>query len=110
MKRMLILSLAMAGSITTALAQNPKVLQQQAPNMPPLQQMPAEKVEPREPSETGSTGNTLSDKLEQSEGVIRPPQTATPDMTVPAPVPEPGTTPVIPPPGSSGGDPQVQPK
>jgi hypothetical protein len=110
MKRVLVLSLAMAGSITSALAQNPEVLQQQAPNMPPLQQMPAEKVEPKEPSETGSTGNTLSDKLQRSDGVIRPPQTATPDMAVPAPVPEPGTTPVIPPPGSSGGDPQVQPR
>ena len=110
MKRILVLSLAMAGSITAALAQNPKVLQQQAPNMPPLQQMPAEKVEPKEPAETGSTGGTLSDKLQQSDGVIRPPQTATPDMRVPAPVPEPGTTPVIPAPGSPGGDPQVQPK
>jgi hypothetical protein len=110
MKRVLVLSLAMAGGITTALAQNPEVLRQQAPNMPPLQQMPAEKVEPKEPAETGSTGNDLSDKLQRSDGVIRPPQTATPDMAVPAPVPEPGTTPVIPPPGSSGGNPQVQPR
>lgn len=110
MKQILVLALAMAGSATAALAQNPEVLQQQAPNMPPLQQMPAEKIEPKEPSETGSTGGTLSDKLQQSEGVIRPPQTATPDIRVPAPVPEPGTTPVIPPPGSPGGDPQIQPK
>lgn len=110
MKRMLVLFLAMAGSITAALAQNPEVLQQQAPNMPPLQKMPAEKVAPEEPSETGSTGGDLSDKLQRSNGVIRPPQTATPDITVPAPVPEPGTTPVIPPPGSPGGDPLVQPK
>lgn len=110
MKRMLVFSLATAGSITAALAQNPEVLQQQAPNMPPLQQMPAEKVAPKEPAETGSTGGDLSDKLQRSEGVIRPPQTATPDMAVPAPVPEPGTTPVIPPPGSPGGNPQVQPR
>jgi hypothetical protein len=107
MKRILVLSLATMGSITAAVAQNPGVLQQQAPNMPPLQQMPAEKVDPKEPSETGST---LSDKLQQSDGVIRPPQSATPDMRVPAPVPEPGTTPVIPAPGGPGGDPQVQPK
>ncbi len=110
MKRILVLSLAMAAVTLPAMAQNPEVLQQQAPNMPPLQQMPAEKVEPKEPSETGSTGGTLSDKLERTEGVIRPPQTATPDITVPAPVPEPGTTPVIPPPGSPGGNPQIQPK
>ncbi|MGO4386545.1 hypothetical protein AB4Y85_03325 [Microvirga sp. 2YAF29] len=110
MKRILVLSLAMAGSFTAAMAQNPEVLQQQAPNMPPLQKMPLERVEPKEPAETGSTGGNLSDKLQQSDGVIRPPQTATPDIRVPAPVPEPGTTPVIPPPGSPGGDPQIQPK
>ncbi|PVE22823.1 hypothetical protein DC522_18940 [Microvirga sp. KLBC 81] len=113
MKRILVLSLAMAGGVTVALAQNPGVLNQQAPNMPPLQQMPPEKVEPngiQSREEPSSTGSTLSDKLEQSEGVIRPPETGAPDITVPAPVPDPGTTPVIPPPGSPGGNQQVQPK
>ena len=113
MKRILVLSLATFGGITAALAQNPDVLNQQAPNMPPLQQMPAEKVEPQgsvTSQEPSSTGSTLSDKLEQSDGVIRPPATATPDMSVPAPVPNPNTTPVIPPPGSPGGNPRVDPK
>ncbi|MBB4038978.1 hypothetical protein GGR34_000613 [Microvirga flocculans] len=117
MKRVLVLSMALAGGLSTAaLAQDPKVLQQQAPNMPQPHQVPAEKVAPdgdlsgaRDPSETGST-NTLSDRLERSDGVIRPPETATPDITVPAPVPNPGTTPVIPPPGSPGGNPQLDPK
>jgi hypothetical protein len=116
MKRVLILSMMMAGGLTAASAQNPDVLLQQAPNMPPLQQMPAEKIEPGEdptrdedPTQTGST-NTLSDKLEKSDGVIKPPPTATPDITVPAPNPDPGTTPVIPPPGSPGGNPLVDPK
>jgi hypothetical protein len=77
--------------------------------MPPLDKMPAEKVEPNDPSATGST-ETLSDKLEKTDGVIRPPTTATPDMTVPAPVPNPGTTPVIPPPGSPGGNQAIVPK
>ncbi|WP_134496233.1 hypothetical protein [Microvirga pakistanensis] len=114
MKRILVLSLALAGGVTAAMAQNPNVLNQQAPNMPPLQQMPAEKVDPNglqsAPRDPSSTGSTLSDKLEQSDGVIRPPQTGAPDITVPAPVPEPGTTPVIPPPGSPGGNQQVDPK
>ncbi|MXQ11712.1 hypothetical protein [Microvirga makkahensis] len=113
MKRILVLSLALAGSVTAAMAQNPDVLNQQAPNMPPLQQMPPEKVEPDgslSPQDPSSTGSTLSDKLEQSDGVIRPPETGTPDITVPAPVPNPGTTPVIPPPGSPGGNQQVDPK
>jgi len=117
MKRVLILSAVLVGSLgTAALAQNPEVLRQQAPNMPAPSQMPAEKVEPNSnlsgtngPSETGST-NTLSDKLERSDGVIRPPETATPDITVPAPVPNPGTTPVIRPPGSPGGNQQLDPK
>ncbi|HZH11286.1 MAG TPA: hypothetical protein VEZ24_13055 [Microvirga sp.] len=115
MTRILVLSLALAGSVTAALAQNPGVLNQQAPNMPPLQQMPPEKVEPngiqsQDPPSTGSTGSSLSEKLQQSDGVIRPPATGTPDITVPAPVPNPGTTPVIPPPGSPGGNQQVDPK
>lgn len=117
MKRVLVLSTILAGCLgTAALAQNPSVLNQQAPNMPLPHQMPAEKIEPDSklsgsngPSETGST-NTLSDKLERTDGVIRPPETATPDITVPAPVPNPGTTPVIPPPGSPGGNPRVDPK
>ena len=117
MKRVLILSTILAGCLgTAALAQNPGVLNQQAPNMPAPSQMPAEKVEPDSnlsgsngPSETGST-KTLSEKLEQTDGVIRPPETATPDITVPAPVPNPGTTPVIRPPGSPGGNQQVVPK
>ncbi len=109
MKRVLIVTVMLAGGFTAASAQNPDNLLQQAPNMPAPHQMPAEKVKPNEPSTTGSTG-TLSDKLEKSEGVIRPPETATPDITVPAPVPNPHTTPVIPPPGSPGGNQQVQPK
>jgi hypothetical protein len=112
MKRILVLSLALVGGATVAMAQNPEVLNQQAPNMPPLQRMPPEKIEPNgiKPEEPSSTGSTLSDKLEKSDGVIRPPETGTPDMTVPAPVPNPNTTPVIPPPGSPGGNQQVEPK
>jgi hypothetical protein len=117
MKRVLVLSTTLAASLgTAAFAQNPDVLRQQAPNMPAPNQMPAEKVEPdsnlsgtKEPAETGSTNN-LSEKLEQSNGVIRPPADASPDITVPAPVPEPGTTPVIRPPGSPGGNQQIIPK
>ncbi|WP_230533458.1 hypothetical protein [Microvirga roseola] len=111
MKRALIVALMAAGGFTAAWAQNPDVLQQQAPNMPPLQQMPPEKIEPHsdEPSTTGST-ETLSEQLRESEGVIRPPETGDPDITVPPPVPNPGTTPVIPPPGSPGGNPNVEPR
>jgi hypothetical protein len=114
MKRVLILSIVLAGGATAAWSQSPNALQQQAPNMPPMSQMPAEKVEPggpssSEPSGTGSTG-TLSDRLQASDGVIRPPETGAADMRVAPPVPDPGTTPVIRPPGSPGGNQALDPK
>jgi len=51
---------------------------------------------------------SLSDKLARSNGVICPPRRVDPDMTQPAPPG--GQMPVVPPPGSPGGDPDVQPK
>jgi hypothetical protein len=53
-------------------------------------------------------GENLSDKLARSDGVICPPPHA--DSDIKAPTPPGGTMPVIPPPGSPGGDPNVQPK
>ncbi len=50
---------------------------------------------------------TLSDKLAQSNGVICPPNV---DPAIKAPTPNAGKMPVIPPPGSPGGNPNVQPK
>jgi hypothetical protein len=50
----------------------------------------------------------LSDKLAQSNGVICPPPHVDPGMHQPAP--EQGTMPVIPPPGTPGGNQNVQPK
>ena len=51
---------------------------------------------------------TLSDKLAQSKGVICPPGQV--DEDIKAPTPKGGRMPVIPPPGSPGGNPNVQPK
>ena len=51
---------------------------------------------------------TLSSRLAASGGVICPPAHVDPEIK--APTPEAGRTPVIPPPGSPGGNPQVQPK
>ena len=55
---------------------------------------------------TGSA--TLSDQLSQSKGVICPPAGIDPGISVP-PIGG-GRTPVIPPPGTPGGDPSIQPK
>ena len=57
---------------------------------------------------SGQSGN-LSDKLASSNGVICPPSVVDPQMHV-APPQEGGRMPVIPPPGSPGGDQTVQPK
>jgi hypothetical protein len=56
----------------------------------------------------GDPSKTLSQKLDQGSGVICPPVDV--DPAIKAPTPDAGKTPVIPPPGSPGGDPKVQPK
>jgi hypothetical protein len=53
------------------------------------------------------SNQTLSEKLDQNKGVICPPDV---DRSMKAPTPDAGNTPVIPPPGSPGGNPNVQPK
>jgi hypothetical protein len=55
-------------------------------------------------------GANLSEKLDRSKGVLRPPAGVDPEIQAPAPEPNPQTTPVIPPPGTPGGDQSVQPK
>jgi hypothetical protein len=66
--------------------------------------------DPRSTSSLSGSGAPLSEKLEITGGVIRPPSDIAPSMAVRPLVPDPGTTPVIPPPGTPGGDPTVQPK
>lgn len=58
-------------------------------------------------SQQDRTNMTLSEKLDQTAGVICPPDI---DPAIKAPTPNAGKTPVIPPPGSPGGDQTVQPK
>ena len=68
---------------------------------------------PRDMPKGEKDGNkTLSDKLNASGGVIKPPPGIDPDpgISKPAPVPEPNSTPVIPPPGTPGGPPGPEPK
>ncbi len=53
-------------------------------------------------------GDNLSDRLARTDGVICPPENV--DPAIRAPAPGGGAMPVIPPPGSPGGDPNVRPK
>ncbi len=72
----------------------------------------AQSVQPRSNTEPGTTtgqaGEPLADKLAKSNGVLCPPSGVDPEIR--APTPDAGKTPVIPPPGSPGGNPNVQPK
>jgi hypothetical protein len=58
----------------------------------------------------GNPQQSLSDKLDKSGGVLKPSGDVDPQMAKPAPVPNSSSMPVIPPPGSPGGDPNVKPK
>ena len=57
---------------------------------------------------TGQRAEPLGDKLAKSDGVLCPPAGVDPEIH--APTPDAGNTPVIPPPGSPGGDPNIRPK
>ncbi len=104
-----------AGGLTTGALAQGSSQSTQPPILPAPQNNSTipEKIAPEEPSSTGSTAgssDTLSDKLNRSDGVIRPPEGISPDMSTRAPVPNPGTTPVIRPPGSPGGNPTLDPR
>jgi hypothetical protein len=59
---------------------------------------------------SNSVGDNLSEQLDRNKGVITPPETGDSDIYTEAPNPNPGTTPVIPPPGTPGGDQSIEPK
>ncbi|WP_293865364.1 hypothetical protein [uncultured Alsobacter sp.] len=97
-----------ATSIQAQEASQPPTL----PAKPNPQTTVPEKVDPplgTKPSDDPPTGS-LSRQLENSNGVIKPPANVDPEIHVPAPVPDPGTTKVIPPPGSPGSTIPVQPR
>jgi hypothetical protein len=81
----------------------------EAPRPDPRKDIP-EKMEPDPKRESSPRDDPLSDKLGRTDGVIVPPPDVDLRMNVPAPVPDPGTTPVIPPPGSPGNPSPIRPK
>jgi hypothetical protein len=76
-------------------------------NCAPTQSTPQGTVMP-EGATTGQGREPLGDQLAKSDGVLCPPAGIDPQMR--APTPDAGNTPVIPPPGSPGGDPTIRPK
>ena len=85
-----------AAALAAGLALAPAAtLAQTAPGAPGTSQTIPEKVD--EPLRSGRS-ESLSDRLDDSKGVIKPAPGVDPGIVQPAPVPDPGTTPVIPPP------------
>ena len=72
------------------------------PNMPDPRNVPPEKIAPQDPNATGTTsegGGNLTERLDRTDGVIKPPANVDPGIVTRAPVPDPNTTPVIRPQG-----------
>ena len=115
--------LALAVTVVAAAAQAPP--SPRSPNPPTATQPDPRPCEPTDlpaqprqgenqqpPGNRGAptTGSAppLSDKLARGEGVLCPPRGVDPEIV--APTPDVGRMPIIPPPGSPGGDPTVRPK
>jgi hypothetical protein len=74
----------------------------------PMQPVPSQGTGAAEGTTTGQRAEPLGDKLARSDGVLCPPAGVDPEIR--APTPQGGNMPVIPPPGSPGGDPSIRPK
>jgi hypothetical protein len=103
----------------TAAAQAPPAAKPQTEIVPPAaaagtsgcaqtRPVPSQGTITPEGNTTGQSPEPLGDKLAKSDGVLCPPTGVDPEIR--APTPDVGNTPVIPPPGSPGGDPTVRPK
>ena len=99
--QMRLLALLAAASILLAAgaaAAQPTPTPGPGPTMPQTDVPPTRNTPSADPSE----------RLHTDKGVVRPPENVDPSMT--KPTPRTGTTPVIPPPGTPGGNPDVQPR
>ena len=78
--------LPVATVVATLLGAGPSVHAQGAgPVLPPPQTPQSESTGPQDPRSTGSTSpsrETLSERLESNDGVIRPPADIAPDMAI----------------------------
>ena len=98
---------------TTALAQSPDVPsrgQDRAPQRPASDQVIPEQQGQGSLSVADDKGRSLSDRLNTSDGVLRPKGDPDPGIRAKAPEPNPNSTLVIKPPGSPGGDQSIKPK
>ncbi len=97
-------SMACLAFAASSLAISP-AMAQTAPGAPGSNDVIPEKQAPPSPPTKGeadtTTGRSLSQKLDQSGGVIKPPSGVDPDISKAPPVADPGSMPVIKPPAGS---------
>ncbi len=112
----LVRMLACAAFPCIAAAQNPQPAAPQDPHHPlappSASQPPPEVIAPHDTTpgtKSAQTGDTLSDRLSKQQGTLHPPS-VDPGISAPLPSNGQGAMPVIPPPGSPGGNPAVVPK
>ena len=94
-----------SSAVSTAVAVTPT-----SPNKDQSAGKTAPQTVPEDPATSGSSAEPLSDKLDRSGGIIHPPGDVDPGMTQAPPAVSSQSTPVIPPPGSPGGKPGINPK
>ncbi|WP_375412229.1 hypothetical protein [uncultured Bradyrhizobium sp.] len=92
---------------TTPPAQTAAPAPARGTNCAPTESTPQGSIAPQATT-SEQRAEPLGDKLARSDGVLCPP--AGVDPAIRAPTPDTGNTPVIPPPGSAGGDPTIRPK
>ena len=95
-------------ALVTVAAANVSLAQSTAPPSPEIRATCPPDVKGEPPTVGGGSSEPLSDKLARSKGVICPPAAVDREMQVTPP--SGGHLKVIPPPGTPGGDPDVQPK
>ena len=104
-------ALLAAGGALISFAFPELVLAQTSPQVPRPDTPQSESTGPQDPRSTGSTtrsNESLSERLAETGGVIRPREDVAPDMAIRPP--DPGTTRVIPPPGTPGGNQAIDPR
>ena len=96
------LALLLAGSTAASAEPLPSKDQSAGPSSP--------QTVPEDRATSGSSTEPLSDKLDRSGGIIRPPSGVDPGITQAPPAVSSKSTPVIPPPGAPGGKRGINPK
>jgi hypothetical protein len=102
------LSLAQTAQVSPLPKAPPEIMSKEAPDPKACAQQGLTVGQDNKPQSADTTGKSLSEELARSDGVICPPPGVDPDIK--ASTPEDGRMPIIPPPGSPGGDPNIRPK